>query len=49
VDARFTSNAGFHAMLWCEAVPPGEYRLGAVHVNERRAVGGTWGSTFRVE
>jgi hypothetical protein len=36
-------------MIWCEAVPPGEYRMGAVHVNARRAAGGVWGPTFQVE
>jgi len=49
IEAKFTSNAGFHAMIWCEAVPPGEYRMGAVHVNARRAAGGVWGPTFQVE
>lgn len=42
VDARFTAQCGFEATVWCEAVPPGEYRVGVIHADASRAVGGFW-------
>lgn len=40
IDARFTTRSGFEATVWCEAVPPGEYRVGIIHADASRAVGG---------
>lgn len=39
---QFTANSGFEALLWCEAVPSGDYDLGVVHVLDGQAVGGVW-------
>lgn len=49
VDGRFTASAGFSAMLWCERVPAGAYRLTTVHIGAERTVAAEWSREVTVQ